>query len=182
MGNSKSTIGIIRHFPVDKKLPKGFVLQSEMLAWLRSYEKAPILSKKKLDLSDWDICLSSPLNRALATAKVIYHEKIFIYEALKEPTPCPIFAADIRLPAVLWLFLLRVLYLTNHQSQSDRKKVLYDRIEGFLSQILTNPPPNILIVSHLCVMEILSEILVKRGYQGIRLKRPVYGKLYVFTH
>lgn len=57
---------------------------------------------------------------------------------------------------------------------------LEHRINSFLEDLLSRPPANVLIVGHAFTMEVLSDLLLRKGFRGKRLRRPRNGCLYTF--
>lgn len=173
-------IGLIRHFPVNHSFLKGFVSQAEVIQWFHAYNTAEI---HKLDLTvdkSWDLCYSSELLRAKRTAEAIYQGDVICSELLNEPFPDWIFKKDFRLPFVLWGMLIRFAILWNHSSQSQRKEIIEARIQKLLREILSLPDKNVLIVSHVFAMEIMSALLIREGFKGPELNRPANGVLYMY--
>lgn len=172
-------IGLIRHFPVKKEFLKGRVKQSEVLQWFHEYNEAPVEQMEAATLGQWKKCYSSQLSRAVATAETIFEGKVEAIEWLNEPFPSPIFKRDIKLPFLLWALLFRLAIISNHSSQVDNKRAIQSQIERVLNQLLREED-DILIVGHAFTMEILSALLLQKGFRGKRLSRPKHGILYVF--
>jgi len=173
-------IGLVRHFPVDQLFLKGFVKQSQVLQWFEGYNKAAVRPMEVALDSTWQVCYSSQLPRAKETASAIFEGDIICTELLNEPFPDPVFRRDIKLPFLLWALLIRLAILSNHATQSQRKEVIESRVRKLLPELLRHGDANVLIVSHAFVIEILSDLLLKEGFTGRRIRRPKHGLLYTF--
>ncbi|GAB3163155.1 histidine phosphatase family protein [Telluribacter humicola] len=174
-------IGLIRHFPVQHKYLTGWVSQSQVLQWFQGYNEADLQTWPVDTGTSWDQCYSSQLPRARKTAEAIYQGEIITTPLLNEPSPDPLFKHDIRLPFLAWGMLIRLALLYNHPTQSHRKEVQEKRIRTWLSELLSQPNTDILIVSHAFTMEVLSRLLVREGFTGKVLNRPPNGVLYTYT-
>lgn len=99
---------------------------------------------------------------------------------LREISMYPLFKKNMKLPFLLWAFLVRTAWLINHQSQQETKFDVEQRIHSVLDQIIQNQNDNILIVSHGAFMMMMSKELLRRGFKGKKITRPENGKLYIF--
>lgn len=173
-------IGLIRHFPVAHPFLRGWVTQSQVLQWFRQYDSAAVEPMEVALGEPWEVCYASQLDRAKRTAEALYKGDIICTDLLNEPFPDPVFKREVTLPFVCWGMLIRWAVLSNHASQSQGKSQLEHRINSFLEDLLSRPPANVLIVGHAFTMEILSELLLRKGFTGKRLRRPRNGCLYTF--
>lgn len=173
-------IGLVRHFPVEHLYLKGFVKQSQVLQWFEGYSEAAVQPMDVTLDNTWQVCYSSQLPRAKNTAAAIFKGDIICTELLNEPFPDPVFKRDIKLPFLLWALLIRLVILSNHTSQSQRKEVIEGRVRKLLPELLSHGDADVLIVSHAFVIEILSDLLLKEGFGGRRIRRPKHGILHTF--
>lgn len=173
-------IGLIRHFEVDQPFLKGMVSQSEVLQWFKAYDTAPVIHSELEMEEDWDICYSSTLPRARETALKIVDKEIVFTDLLREPFPDPVFKRELKLPFLLWGLIIRSAILGNHSSQQEGRNQMIRRLQEFLESIQEHRDRSVLIVSHSFTLRLLSELLLREGFQGSRLRSPKNGVLYTF--
>ena len=173
-------IGLIRHFEVDQPFLKGMVSQSEVLQWFYAYDRAPVIPSDIRIQEDWDICYSSTMARARETALKLVEKEILYSDLLREPFPDPVFKRELRLPFLLWGIILRSAILGNHSSQQEGRNYITKRLQEFLESLQEHQGQNILIVSHSFTIRLLSELLLREGFKGRRLRNPRNGVLYTF--
>lgn len=129
---------------------------------------------------EWTKCYTSDVHRAVKTAEQIFSGEIIKMRELREISMYPLFKKNMKLPFLLWAFLVRTAWLINHQSQQETKFDVEQRIHSVLDQIIQNQNDNILIVSHGAFMMMMSKELLRRGFKGKKITRPENGKLYIF--
>lgn len=173
-------IGLIRHFEVDQPFLNGIVSQSEVMQWFQEYDRAPVKVPELRMKEDWDICYSSTMKRARETAEKIVDKEIVFTDLLREPYPDPVFKRELRLPFLLWALLIRSAILGNHSSQQEGRTYIIRRLERFLESLQEHKGQNVLIVSHSFTIRLLSELLLREGFKGSRLRNPKNGVLYTF--
>lgn len=160
---------------------KGIVKQSQVIKWFQEYDTSTELNIFDVELcDDWEKCYSSQLPRAVLTAEKIYGANFHSSSGFNEPSISPIFAYDIRLPFLLWGLLFRIAILFNHKTQLHKKDVLERRIMIEVEKILSNNEKKVLIISHAFIMNMISKLLIKKGFKGEKIGHPEHAKLYVF--
>lgn len=173
-------IGLIRHFKV--QVPKGTSWMSsiEFEEWVARYDVAPIEHDSASDIgSEWEICYSSDMNRAVRTAESLYQGEIVQTEALREIGIGPLFRTHFKIHISLWLLLGRMGWLWHHRSQ-ERKTETLRRAKEFLTSLEARGHRNVLVVTHGAFMTVLRDELLRDGYSGERFIHPTNGKLYSF--
>jgi broad specificity phosphatase PhoE len=173
-------IGLVRHFKVIHSSKKQ-VTSAEFKEWVRQYDIADV-RQSPVDLGDtnWDLCFSSDLPRALQTAQKISNCKIVTTDYLREVPISPIINTNLRLPVTLWLGLGRMGWIFSHHSQPELRIQTAKRINGFLTQILSLKESNILLVTHGFLMELIRKELLNNGFRGKRFVKARNGIIYVF--
>ena len=171
-------IGLVRHFKVKHSFPDKFLLSAdEVIQWFDAYEAASLeISAVELRNVSWEKCYASPLNRAIQTANYIFKGDITISPSLTELPADPFLYKKIKLPFLLWGLIVRV----RSAFSGDETEAFKHRINNFLDEILAGKEQNVLIVSHVFVMQHLQQELIRRGFKGEKFKRPYYGRLYIF--
>ena len=183
-------IGLIRHFPVlHPYTTHRWMSSREYQDWLQAYDSAGI-RYKDVDLrpEDWQMCYSSDISRALATAQHIYPGEIQVTPLLREISVNPMFDLGVRLPFSTWDGLSHLAWFFSHRSQREGRNQVMERIRSFLSgalpglvrQDVQDGQKNILVVSHGGLMWYLRSELLRLGFQGERFGRAENGRLYVF--
>lgn len=174
-------VGLIRHFPVELRWPRGWRTAAELDQWQRAYNASPTMTAAPFDLGTipWQACLSSDLERAVATAKAMFGDTIVTTPLLREAEVAPFRTGNLRLPVLAWRWMLRWAWMTGHRSQRSwrddfRRRVLAaaDEIEG--------QPGDVLVVSHAGMMWQLSAELRRRGFAGPKLGIPKHATLYTY--
>ena len=173
-------IGLIRHFPVELKLPSGWRTSADLQEWRERYDVAGILvGECDLGGVEWPACISSDLPRASATARAVFRGEVEQTPLLREPLFAGFKTGDFRLPVWAWLWVVRLSWMTGHRSQRAcrdefRQRVLAvaDRLSG-LSQ-------DTLVVSHAGMMAYLSAELRRRGFVGPKLGIAKHATTYIY--
>ena len=172
-------IGLVRHFKVDHSFPtKRWLSKSEVLEWFVAYDSTTSIQYKTVDLHDinWKRCYSSPMVRAIQTAKHIFNGEIVEKQELRELDILHQLSNKVKLPFMMWGIIVRVKSLfLNSDTQAFEK-----RISDCIDDIIKHSEHDTLIVSHWFVMRVIRRELIKRGFAGGSLKTNAYGTLHVF--
>jgi broad specificity phosphatase PhoE len=154
----------------------------EFREWSEKYEVSKVI-KKKVEMYgiQWDICYSSDLPRAIATAKEVYSGNVFIDRLLREVDNAPFIHTErIKLPFEIWHICGRLAWYFKSKSQPESIKDTRRRINEFLDNIDWTKE-NILIVFHGFMLYNFQKELRKRGFKGEKLKKVKNGVLYEYT-
>lgn len=172
-------IGLIRHFKVDLK-KSALMTAKQFNEYMAKYDISDVIPNELVVDKYWDKCYCSSMERAITTAKTVYHGEIIITDKLIE-IPSAAWA-DIKFPFPyrLWALLNRFAWVRNHVSQPESRKVTLKRINEALDIILKEKDKNILIVSHAGILYELKKILKKKGFKGKEFVKARNGKLYIF--
>lgn len=169
-------IGLIRHFQVAYPC-KAFTLMSsgEFKEWQDGYNIAKIKQNHvDIDKSQWQICYSSDLSRAMHTAQAVYDNEIIQTKSLREVEILPLFKTNIKFPFILWNILGRFAWYFSHKHIDEKRA--YD----FIFNILIEDKNDILIVSHGALMWYLRKALLSKGFSGPSFTKAKNGYLYIF--
>ncbi|GAL83653.1 phosphoglycerate mutase family protein [Sporocytophaga myxococcoides] len=172
-------IGLVRHFKVNHPFPEKTLLsKSDLVKWFAEYDNKVEIQSKVVDLSgvNWHCCYSSPLIRAVKTAKHIYNGNITEIPELKELDIVHRLSDKLKLPFLMWGFIIRMISFTAN-NDTDRFK---NGIIAFVDNVIAKNEKDFLIVSHWFVMRVIRQELIKRGFVGDNFKSNDYGRLYVF--
>lgn len=170
-------IGLIRHFKVDLKR-NNFMTSEKYNKYMAEYDIAGVIKNEIVIDKEWDKCYCSTLNRAIITAKTVYHGPIIITDKLVEIPSKALISTLIPLPYHLWAVLNRAAWIRNHISQPETRRVTLERINSIINVILQEKDKNILIVSHAGTLYEIQKILRRKGFRGDRFLKPKNGKLY----
>jgi broad specificity phosphatase PhoE len=175
------TIGLVRHFKVIQSRPKKKWMTSiEFDAWVEEYDNCDVnLAPSLIDSSEWDMCMSSDLSRAVVTSKQLYNDDIIYTEQLREIKIKSFFNTNIKLHYSLWLIIGRITWFI-HKSQPEGKQETIERVRDILDQIEQLNVSNLLVVSHGALMWYIRKELRRRRYKGPIFIKPKNGKLYTF--
>lgn len=171
-------IGLVRHFKVKHQAPKKILLTaSEVIEWFAGYDLADV-EPQTVDLKNttWERCLSSPLPRALTTAKTIFDGEIEIINELKELAVFPLLNTNLKLPFIIWAVVIRI----KSSSKNDTLKKFRNTIKVFVDELLLQEEKQTLVVSHGFVMIYLQKELKTRGFKGKGFGSPANAKVYLF--
>jgi broad specificity phosphatase PhoE len=174
-------IGLVRHFKVNHAYPTKRVERIELQQWLNGYDEADI-EEKDIDLLgiDWTCCFVSDLPRALTTAKSIYNDELFVRSELREIPVSPFFKRGIKLSVKSHAVIMRLAWLCNHSSQTEKKAEVKKRVTTVVDEILAEKRENVLVVSHGAVMIYLRKELLKRGFKGEKFTRAHNARVYLY--
>lgn len=173
-------IGLLRHFPVEQPIISGWKTAAEIHTWRQHYDASPAIPGQcDLDSAHWQECLSSDMERTVATAKAIYSGAIESTSLLREPELAQFQTGNLRLPMRLWRWVLRFTWMTGHRSQRLKRDEFHKRVKQ-AADLLESKSENVLVVSHAGMMAYLSAELRHRGYAGPKLRIPKHAVLYVY--
>ena len=172
-------LGLVRHFKVITK--ENTLLSSDEFAKAMDYyDRAPVRGNGlKINSSDWDICYSSTLPRAVTTAESVFSGKIIKSELLIEVPIAPFTKRNIKLPSFIWHIASRIAWFKSHKSQRENIHGTKDRIKKFYEIIQNSGFNNILIVSHGYFLRMFYDEMKKNGFQGDVDVNIQNGKLYI---
>lgn len=171
-------IGLVRHFKVKQKLPKGFLIDYDTLTqWFEAYDNADI-DYREVDMRDidWKVCHASSMPRAHQTARHVYSGPIHLHDDLREVSVLSLMHTKRRWPIILWAILIKRKTLSaNAITEAIEKK-----LAAFIETLLLQQEQEILIVSHGFIMMLLQKALIARGFTGEKFSNPANGRVYVF--
>lgn len=174
-------IGLVRHFKVDLK--KDFFMTSEKYnQYMSEYEKRDVIPNELVIDKEWDKCYCSSMQRAITTAKTIYHGDIIITNRLMEISFTARISSKIPLPYHFWTLINRIAWFRDHVSQPEGRTKTLKRINEAIDEILEQQDKNILIVSHAGALYEIRKILRRKGFTGHRFIKARNGKLYVMEN
>lgn len=173
-------IGLVRHYKVKKDYPSSlFIGYNELVKWFEDYECVDVEvidSKDGSQSAKWEVCYSSPAERAIKTAKNIFENEPLISDKLRELNVLPLINKRFKLPFLAWGIIIRNKSLAENEITSKFKA----GIASFVEKLLSEDKKEILIVSHGFVMMYLQKELKRRNFTGENFKNPENGKIYVF--
>jgi broad specificity phosphatase PhoE len=173
-------IGLIRHFPVDQRLPSGWMTAAELQLWRQQYDASrAILGSANLGSVQWTHCISSDLERAVATAKALFCGSVEQTTLLHEPDFAQFATGSLRLPVWIWRWILGLSWATGHHSQRACRDEFRRRVVA-TADLLESKAGDILVVSHAGIMAYLSAELCRRGFLGPKLRLPKHATLYIY--
>jgi len=174
-------IGLVRHFKVDLK--RDFFMTSEKYnQYMSEYEKTEVIPNELVVDKNWDKCYCSSMQRAINTAKTIYHGDITITDRLVEISFTARINTKIPLPYYFWTLINRIAWFRNHVSQPEGRTKTLKRIDEIINEILKQQDKNILIVSHAGTLYEIRKILKRKGFKGHRFIKARNGKLYIMEN
>jgi broad specificity phosphatase PhoE len=174
-------IGLIRHFKVDLKRNK-LMTSKEYNEYMAQYDKAGVIVNELVIDKDWDKCYCSSMDRAITTAKTVYHGEIIISDKLMEIPASAFMNTKFPLPYFLWGLLNRFAWIRNLVSQPEKRQATLKRVNEIVDTILKEESGNILIVSHAGALHEIRKILIQKGFRGERFLGARNGKLYVYEN
>ena len=173
-------IGLVRHFPVEKGMPKGWMTSGQLIAWRQDYEKAGVNPVPvELGPTRWIRCVASDLPRAFVTARAIFPGEVFATAQLREAQFAEFGTGGLRLPVWCWGMLLKWAWYRGHRSQRACRDEFVVRVRA-MADTLTAAAEDTLVVSHGGVMMFLSAELKARGFVGPKLRMPNHAQLYLY--
>jgi broad specificity phosphatase PhoE len=173
-------VGLVRHFKVSEPMPSGWMTSDELQEWRERYDLAEVCPIPVApEGANWHRCYASDLARAHKTAQALYSGEILAMPELREAEFGSFRTGRLRLPVLVWRWMLRLAWMTGHSSQSQfrddfltRVRVVADRIEGHGEDLL--------IVSHAGMMLYLRKELLRRGFCGPKFGIADHAKIYIF--
>jgi broad specificity phosphatase PhoE len=173
-------IGLLRHFPVEQKLPTGWKTAADLHAWRERYDMAetPV---GELDLGGvaWQACISSDLPRARITASAAFRGEVEPTALLREPELAQFKTGSLRLPVWMWQWLLRLSWMTGHPSQRACRDEFRRRVLA-VAERLSASEQDTLVVAHAGIMAYLSAELRRRGFVGPKLRIARHAVAYIY--
>jgi broad specificity phosphatase PhoE len=173
-------IGLMRHFPVTEPMPRGWLTADDLVRWRSRYDVAEVMAGDfELGAVEWQACLSSVLPRTRATAAAVFPSPVTATDLLREPELAPFSTGRLRMPIRAWQILMHLAWLTGHASQRAGRDDFRRRVVCVANQLLTETR-NVLVVSHAGMMAYLSRELLRRGFQGPKLRIAKHAVVYVY--
>jgi broad specificity phosphatase PhoE len=175
-------IGLIRHFPVKRGMPQGWMTAAHLQTWRTEYDASETIAGP-IDAGThaWERCLSSDLPRAYTTAKAVYSGEITQTPLLREVEVTRFETGNLQLPVWAWSWVLRLAWITSHPSVRPARDDFMRRVRA-VGDLLENGGADTLVVSHAGMMAYLRADLLKRGFSGPRFKLAEHARLYVFEN
>ena len=173
-------VGLLRHFPVEHPLPTGWRTAGELQDWRERYDAAAVtVGVADLGAIGWSACLCSDLGRAAATARAVFRGPIEQTALLREASFAPFRTGNLRLPVWLWIWVLRISWVTGHASQRGCRDEFRRRVSA-AADLIEARAGDLLVVSHAGMMAYLSAELRRRGFAGPKLRMAKHATLYLF--
>lgn len=176
-------IGLVRHFKVLHKHDGSLMTSAQFNSWVGAYNNAEIEDTDfDYGLSEWNVCISSDLSRAIQTAETIYPGSVIVTDQLREIEVQSIHTlGNLKLPCQMWMVMGRIAWFFSHSSQAERKNETVDRARHTIDWIEEHySNRNVLVVSHGAFMKVLTQELFKKGYRGKGLRNPRNGAMYIY--
>ncbi|OPA73764.1 phosphoglycerate mutase [Paenibacillus selenitireducens] len=176
-------IGLVRHFKVTYTAQNSWMTADQFNQWVEAYNQSDVYPSANPNKGQaWDICISSDLLRAVATAEQIYQGPVVTTDQLREIKMNAVNQSNIKLHYNLWLLMGRVAWYFSHKSQAEGRMDTQLRAQQVINRIEDNyKDANVLVVSHGAFMKELTDELIRRGYRGKGFIKPENGKLYVYS-
>lgn len=174
-------IGLVRHFKVDLKRDS-FMTSEKYNEYMSKYEETGIIPNELVVDQNWNKCYCSSMQRAITTAKTIYHGDVIITDRLVEISFAARINTRLPLPYYFWTFINRIAWFRDHISQPEGRTKTLKRIDEIINEILEQEDKNILIVSHAGALYEIRKILRRKGFKGHRFIKARNGKLYVMEN
>ena len=170
-----------RHFRTQKTSDWKWMSAGKFNEWIASNESALPLKCQNDGSSDKDleICVSSDLPRAVATAKMCVSNIRIEYNSDLAEVPFTPFHSAFFLPKAAWLFLSRLRWYFGDDDYENKKKTV-SRAKNVVKMLNEMNVKSILVVSHGFFMKCLVKELKSIGFKGHFSIYPEHGKLYVF--
>lgn len=161
--------------------PTGWKTAGDLQDWRQAYDISPIVpGPADAGRIPWSRCLSSDLDRALATAGRLHRGPIETSALLREPGFQTFATGRLRLPVTVWVWMVRLAWFTGHRSQRASRDEFLQRV-GAVADLLEQSTVDTLVVSHAGMMTYLSAELRRRGFRGPRLRLPKHAILHLYT-
>lgn len=174
-------IGLVRHFKVDLKRDS-FMTSEKYNEYMSKYEETGVIPNELVVDKNWNKCYCSSMQRAITTAKTIYHGDIIITDRLVEISFIARINTKLPLPYYFWTLINRIAWFRDHISQREGRTKTLKRIDEIINEILHQEDKNILIVSHAGTLYEIQKILRRKGFRGHKFIKARNGKLYVMEN
>ncbi len=174
-------IGLVRHFKVDLKR-NSFMTSEKYNEYMSKYEETRVIPNELVIDKNWNKCYCSSMQRAITTAKTIYHGDILITDKLVEISFTARINTKLPLPYYFWTLINRIAWIRNHISQPEGRTKTLKRLNEIVDEVLQQKDKNILIVSHAGALYEIKRILKKKGFKGHKFIKARNGKLYVMEN
>ncbi len=173
-------VGLVRHFHVQVPMPHGWHTAQQLHEWRQRYDGGAC-TPSQVDLGGvpWDICLSSDMPRALATARALFSGNVESTPLLREAEFAPFRTGKLSLPVFVWRCMLRIAWMTGHSSQKQCRDEFKRRVLAVADE-LERRAGAVLIASHAGFLAYLSAELRRRGFDGPKLRIPQNARLYLY--
>lgn len=173
-------IGLIRHFPVEKPMPSGWMTAAELHKWRHDYELADVRHiEPDLGGVAWERCFASTVRRASVTANAIFPGAVAKTDLLREAEFAEFRTGALCLPVLVWYFIFRLSWISGHRSQRALRDDFMKRVRTVADE-LESAKVDTLVVSHGGVMAFLSAELLRRGFTGPKLRLANHARVYVY--
>jgi broad specificity phosphatase PhoE len=173
-------IGLIRHFPVKLPLPSGWKTAAELQSWREQYDASPaILGRADVSAIEWARCISSDLERAVATANSLFRGPVEQTPLLREPDSAQFGTGNLSLPVWIWVWIFRLSWATGHKSQRACRDDFRRRVAA-VADLLETKEGDTLVVSHAGMMMYSSAEFRRRGLLGPKLQMPKHATLFIY--
>lgn len=174
-------IGLLRHFKVNCPF-ETWMDSAAFQTWNLQYDIAEV-TVKPIDLRgiQWNLCWSSDLPRAIATAKQVGVRDVTIDARLREVPMSPDVKTKRKKLTLWWMVRSRFAWKRNDPSQTEGQIATSKRITSFLDDLFqqAKPDDNILLVCHGFLMRELSKELARRGFDCEKFVHAENGCLYL---
>lgn len=117
--------------------------------------------------------------RTLTTAKALFTGLIEPTHLLREADFAQFQTGNLKLPMLLWVWILRFTWVTGHRSQRQLRDDFRHRMLASADE-LERRSGDVLVVSHAGMIMHLSAELRRRGFDGPKLRIPQNSKLYLY--
>jgi broad specificity phosphatase PhoE len=152
----------------------------DLQAWRMRYDAAAVCpTPVTLEWECWARCYASDLSRAHTTAQTLYSGEILPLAELREAEFAPFRTGRLRLPVLVWHWLLRLAWMTGHSSQSQLRDDFLGRVRA-AADLIEGHEEDLLLVSHAGMMFYLRKELLRRGFCGPKFGLADNARLYVF--
>ncbi|MBN8626982.1 MAG: histidine phosphatase family protein [Planctomycetes bacterium] len=161
-------------------MPRGWLTADDLVRWRSRYDVAEVMAGDfELGAVDWKSCLSSDLPRTRATAAAVFPGPVTATDLLREPEFARFATRRLRMPIRAWQILMHLAWLTGHASQRAKRDDFRRRVTCVADR-LTAESQDTLVVSHAGMMAYLSRELLRRGFQGPKLRIAKHAVVYVY--
>lgn len=128
---------------------------------------------------DWRVCLASDLTRASLTAGAVFRGEVEHTALLREAHYSTFRTGRLRLPVVVWKWLLRLAWMSGHRSQRACRDEFQGRVRAVADRLCALEEDT-LVVSHAGMIAYLSAELCRRGFAGPKPRMAEHARAYVY--